>query len=119
MTILPEYLDHLDEQQKARDAYEAARVLSGKWTFAILAQLAKGPTRHNELARATGLAENKPLDRALHRLVVTGLVERTVHDVGGSAPRVRYRLTRRGRSVLPLIDELAVLWQELEPDRRG
>ncbi|MGV9878501.1 hypothetical protein [Streptomyces sp. NPDC003006] len=34
-----------------------------------------------------------------------------MHDVGGSAPRVRYRLTPRGYSVLPIIDDLAVWWQ--------
>jgi DNA-binding HxlR family transcriptional regulator len=97
-----------------QDAYEAARVLSGKWVFAVLVQLAEGPRYHNDLARSTGMAENKPLDRTLHRLVHTRMVDRTVHNVGGSAPRVRYRLTQRGYSVLPIIDELAGWWRATE-----
>ncbi|MGW6317594.1 winged helix-turn-helix transcriptional regulator [Streptomyces sp. NPDC055099] len=107
--------EHRDERQKFQDAYEAARILSGKWIFAVLLQLAaRGPSCHNDLARATGLLENKPLDRALRQLVNTQLVDRTVHDVGGSVPRVRYRLTPRGYSVLPIIDDLAVWWQASE-----
>lgn len=102
---------HQDERQHFEDAYEAARILSGKWVPAVLVQLAGGPRYHNDLARAAGLMENKPLDRALHRLVHMRLVDRTVHNLGGSAPRVRYRLTPRGHSVLPIIDELAGWWQ--------
>ncbi|MFE9427433.1 winged helix-turn-helix transcriptional regulator [Kitasatospora sp. NPDC006697] len=97
-----------------QDAHEAVRLLSGKWVFAVLVQLAEGPQHHNELARSTGVAENKPLDRTLHRLLRMRLVDRTVHNVGGSAPRVRYQLTPRGHSVLPIIDELAGWWQAAE-----
>jgi DNA-binding HxlR family transcriptional regulator len=97
-----------------QDAYEAVQVLSGKWVFAVLIQLARGPHYHNELARSAGMAENKPLDRALHRLLHIRLVDRTVHNVGGSAPRVRYQLTPRGHSVLPIIAELAGWWQATE-----
>ncbi|MED7952163.1 MULTISPECIES: helix-turn-helix domain-containing protein [unclassified Streptomyces] len=90
------------------------RILSGKWVFAVLIQLAGGPHYHNDLARSTGMAENKPLDRALRRLLHMRLVARTVHNAGGSAPRVSYQLTPRGHSVLPIIDELAGWWQATE-----
>ncbi|MDT0268748.1 helix-turn-helix domain-containing protein [Streptomyces sp. DSM 44915] len=100
-----------DATQHYQDAHEAARVLSGKWVFPVLCHLGTGPRCHSELARATGLTENKPLDRALRTLMNADLVDRTVLDIGGSAPRVRYRLTPRGRSVLPIIDELANWWQ--------
>ncbi|MEV6806747.1 winged helix-turn-helix transcriptional regulator [Streptomyces sp. NPDC017248] len=102
------------EQGHFEDAYEAARILSGKWVSAILVQLAEGPRYHNDLARSAGMAENKPLDRALQRLLHLRMVDRTVHDVGGSAPRVRYRLTPRGYSALPVIDELAGWWRAAE-----
>ncbi|MER5350177.1 helix-turn-helix domain-containing protein [Kitasatospora sp. NPDC002551] len=95
-------------------AYEAVRILSGKWVFAVLVQLARGPHYHNELARSTGMPENKPLDRVLDRLLHMRLVDRTVHNLAGSAPRVRYQLTPRGHSVLPIIDELAGWWQATE-----
>lgn len=107
--------EHHDERENFHHAYEAARSLSGKWVFAVLVHLERGPRCHSDLARATGLLENKPLDRALRRLVSMRLVDRTVLDAGGSAPRVRYRLTPRGHSVLPIIDELAIWWQTSEP----
>ena len=105
-------------QADFEDAYEAARILSGKWVFAVLLQLAEGPRYHNDLARSAGMPENKPLDRALHRLLHTRMVDRTVHNVGGSAPRVRYRLTPRGYSVLPIIDDLAGWWRATETSDR-
>jgi DNA-binding HxlR family transcriptional regulator len=97
--------------EHVQDAHEATLALSHKWVLAVLVQLEPGPQCHNELARATGLSENKPLDRALHRLVSMRLVDRTVRNVGGSAPRVQYRLTTRGQAILPVIDELAAWWQ--------
>lgn len=103
-----------DEHGRRQDAYEAARILSGKWVLAILIHLAEGPRYHNDLARSAGTAENKPLDRALHRLLHLRMVDRTVHNVGGSAPRVRYRLTPRGYSLLPIIDDLADWWRTTE-----
>jgi DNA-binding HxlR family transcriptional regulator len=103
-----------EKHQKFTHAHEAARILSGKWIVAVLILLAGGPRTHNDLARATGLEENKPLDRALHRLVSARLIDRTVHNVRGSGPRVRYCLTNRGYSVLPIIDDLAGWWQAVD-----
>lgn len=111
-------IDRQDEHQELMSAQEAIRILSGRWILTVLVLLAGGPRGHNDLARATGLIENKPLDRALHRLVAEQLVARTVHNNGGSAPRVRYHLTTRGHSVLPIIDELAVWWQKADLTQR-
>jgi DNA-binding HxlR family transcriptional regulator len=93
-------------------ACEAARILSGKWVLAVLVELAEGPQRHNDLARAVGAEDHKPIDRALRRLLLTRMVERTVHDLDGSAPRVCYELTLRGHSALPVIQGLAGWWRE-------
>jgi DNA-binding HxlR family transcriptional regulator len=106
------------KRENLKDAHEAALVLSYKWVLAVLLQLAAGPRCHNELARATGLTENKPLDRALRRMVSMQLVDRSIHNVDGSAPRVRYSLTAKGHSVLPIIDELATWWQTPETNDR-
>jgi DNA-binding HxlR family transcriptional regulator len=96
------------------DAYEAARILSKKFVLAVLAELAKRPRSHNELARAIGLIEHKPLDRALHQLRGMQLIERNVLNISNSAPRVNYRLTARGYSLIPVINELAAWWQAIE-----
>ncbi|HEX3785821.1 MAG TPA: helix-turn-helix domain-containing protein [Pseudonocardiaceae bacterium] len=95
-----------DSTEHVQHAHEAALILSHKWSLAVLVELAGGPRHHNELARATGLRENKPLDRALRRLASMQLIDRTVRNVRGSAPRVQYGLTVRGRALLPIIDEL-------------
>ncbi|MGH3322296.1 MAG: winged helix-turn-helix transcriptional regulator [Streptosporangiaceae bacterium] len=49
------------------DAHSAVETISSKWTVAILAVLAHGTRRHNELARILELP-HEPLDRALRRL---------------------------------------------------
>ena len=95
-----------DSRKHVQHAHETASILSQKWILAVLVELADGPRHHNDLARATGLTENKPLDRALRRLVSMRLVDRTVRNIRGSAPRVQYGLTVRGRALLPIIDEL-------------
>lgn len=105
-----------DTSHAYQDAYEAVRILSSKWVLAVLVELARRPRSHNDLARATGLIEHKPLDRALRQLREIRLVDRTVHNVKGSAPRVRYQLTTTGRSLLPIVDELAMWWQTLDSE---
>jgi DNA-binding HxlR family transcriptional regulator len=97
-------------------AQEATHYLSGKWVLAVVAELADEPRGHNDLARATGVLDHKPLDRALHRLERAGLVDRTVYDPHHSAPRVHYSLTDKGRSLLPLIQVLASWWRTPPPD---
>ncbi|MQA84604.1 MAG: ArsR family transcriptional regulator [Streptosporangiales bacterium] len=89
-------------------ARAAVEVISGKWVLVVLVELAKGPKRHNELARETGL-EQKPLDRALRRLEEAGLVARNVSTTE-SPPRVRYRLTSQAEELLGPLGELAGWW---------
>jgi DNA-binding HxlR family transcriptional regulator len=85
----------------------AVQLLSGKGTLAVLHELAGGPKRHNELARALGV-EHKPLDRTLRRLQDARLVLREVHPV---RLQVRYRLAPEARPVLSMLDELARAWR--------
>lgn len=101
-------------QGYGKDAHEAIRALSGRWVLTVLTQLSGGPRYHNDLARSAGVRENKSLDRALRCLLQTCMVDRTIDNIGGSAPRVRYGLTQRGRSVLPIIHELAEWWRATE-----
>lgn len=79
----------------------AIEVLGGKWKPPILALLSEGAQRYVDLEAALGDVTPPMLVRQLRQLEDAGLVARE------SAPRhVEYSLTRLGRSVLPLVDDL-------------
>lgn len=71
--------------------------------------LAGGPCRHGELARALAGATQKMLTQTLRTLERDGLVARTA--TGGAVPRVEYRLTTLGESLLPVM-AVVTRWAE-------
>lgn len=79
----------------------AIEVLGGKWKPPIFALLATGSQRYVDLEAALGEITPPMLVRQLRQLEDAGLVARE------SRPRhVEYSLTRLGRSVLPIIEDL-------------
>lgn len=75
--------------------------LGDRWVSLILKELASGPRRHGELARAVAGATQKMLTQTLRGLERDGLVARSVTD---AVPlRVGYRLTPLGESLLPVL----------------
>src|SRR3982074_394879 len=84
------------------------RMISGKYKLRIVWDLKDGPLRYGEirtglLRGAAGSGEIAPrvLSRELKALTSTGLVDRK--DYGVVPPKVEYRLTRKGRSFIPVI----------------
>src|SRR6266513_5805781 len=84
------------------------KMISGKYKVRILWDLKDGPLRYGEirsglLRGAEGTREIAPrvLSRELKALVLSGLIDRK--DYGVVPPRVEYRLTRKGRSFVPVI----------------
>ena len=84
------------------------QMVSGKYKLRILWGLKEGWRRYGEiksglLTGSVGTAEIAPrvLSRELKTLVAMGMVERRDHQV--FPLRVEYRLTRKGRSFLPII----------------
>ncbi|MFY1687212.1 winged helix-turn-helix transcriptional regulator [Plantactinospora sp. WMMB782] len=76
-------------------------VLADKWVALVFKELADGPRRSAELARAIAGASQKMLTQTLRGLERDGLVARTVEP---AVPvRVGYRLTELGRSLLPVL----------------
>jgi DNA-binding HxlR family transcriptional regulator len=75
--------------------------LGDRWVSLILKELAAGPCRHGELARAVTGATQKMLTQTLRGLERDGLVARSVS--GSTPPRVEYRLTALGESLLPVM----------------
>jgi DNA-binding HxlR family transcriptional regulator len=84
------------------------KLISGKYKLRIVWDLKDGPRRYGEirtgLLRGLGAsAEIAPrvLSRELKALTESGLIDRK--DYGVVPPKVDYRLTRKGKSFVPVI----------------
>ena len=87
------------------------KLISGKHKLRIVWDLKDGPRRYGEIRSGLlrGLersAEIAPrvLSRELKALTASGLIER--RDYGVVPPKVEYRLTRKGRSFVPVISAI-------------
>ncbi|MFG2969771.1 MULTISPECIES: winged helix-turn-helix transcriptional regulator [unclassified Streptomyces] len=84
---------------RARLAFD---LLSHTWNAVVLWALRDGPRRPLELRERIGGISSKVLTETLRRLQFNGLVTR--RSFPGAPPRVEYRLTALGRSLLGPID---------------
>ncbi|MER5885887.1 helix-turn-helix domain-containing protein [Streptomyces sp. NPDC001941] len=84
---------------RARLAFD---LFSHTWNAVVLWALRDGPRRPVELREHIGGISSKVLTETLRRLRFNGLVERRSHP--GTPPRVDYRLTDLGRTLLGPID---------------
>lgn len=83
----------------------AVSVLSSKWSIAILAELAHGTRRFNELLRRIDGISRRMLSATLRRLEEDGLISRRVYaDVPA---RVEYALTPAGEALFEALTPLA------------
>ena len=87
------------------------KMISGKYKLRIVWDLKDGPLRYGEirtglLRGAEGTQEIAPrvLSRELKALAQSGLIDRK--DYGVVPPKVEYRLTRKGRSFIPIISAI-------------
>jgi DNA-binding HxlR family transcriptional regulator len=87
------------------------KMISGKYKLRIVWDLKDGPLRYGEirtglLRGADGTQEIAPrvLSRELKALTQSGLIGRK--DYGLVPPKVEYRLTRKGRSFIPVISAI-------------
>ena len=83
-------------------------MISGKYKLRIIWDLRDGPLRYGEirtglLRGASGSSEIAPrvLSRELKALTGGGLIDRK--DFGVVPPKVEYRLTRKGKSFVPVV----------------
>jgi DNA-binding HxlR family transcriptional regulator len=77
------------------------------WTLLIFHVLANGSLRFMEIKRAIGTVSQRSLTQALRDLERDGYLERKVYPT--SPPKVEYRLTPLGRSLLKAMGNL-VRW---------
>lgn len=83
----------------------AVDLIGNTWTIVVLHALRHGPRRPRALRTSIGGISPKALNQTLRRLEHHGLVSR--HPVAEAPPRVDYRLTDLGRSLLGPVDALA------------
>jgi DNA-binding HxlR family transcriptional regulator len=84
------------------------KMISGKYKLRIVWDLQDGPKRYGEIRsgllrgsdRSSEIAP-RVLSRELKALTESGLIDRK--DFGVVPPKVEYRLTRKGRSFVPVI----------------
>lgn len=76
-----------------------------KWAFLILLEIGENKVvRYNELCRLIPDVSSRVLSQTLKTMEADALISRTVYPV--VPPKVEYRLTDIGRSLLPIISEL-------------
>ncbi|MCO1582738.1 helix-turn-helix transcriptional regulator [Crossiella sp. SN42] len=84
---------------RARLAFD---LMANTWNPVVLWALRHGPRRPVQLRRDIGGIRTKVLTETLHRLAYNGLIARDSYRE--APPRVEYRLTELGRSLLGPIE---------------
>lgn len=79
--------------------------IGDKWSVVVVCQLGESTYRFNELRRLTSPITQRMLSVTLRGLERDGLVSRTVRPT--VPPQVDYALTKRGRSLLGVVRDLA------------
>ena len=107
--------------QSSPDGANAVHLLSGRWTLPILAELARGGRRYQDLHNALDGISHKVLTDTLRRAERDGLLRHL--DPGRVETATLYRLTDLGRS---LDEPLAAMaewadanWQAVEAAQQG
>ena len=81
----------------------AAELLGDAWTLLLIRDLANGPRRFKELQASSPISP-RVLTNRLRALTAEGMMTRRMYPE--IPPRVEYKLTDKGREVLPIIDAL-------------
>lgn len=81
-----------------------AEVVCGKWTLLLIRDLAEGSARFCELERSLEGISPRTLSLRLRALEEEGIVAR--HTYPEVPPRVEYALTKKGKALVPLIEDM-------------
>ena len=81
-----------------------AEIIGAKWTAILVHDLSEGARRFSELEHSCAGISPRTLSERLRALEQEGVLVR--HSYAEHPPRVEYELTRKGRALLPIIDEM-------------
>ena len=98
---------NLHVAEDCRAVSEVLARVGDKWTVLVVSMLGDGPKRFNELRRGLGSISQRMLTLTVRALERDGLLTRTVYPT--IPPRVEYKLTRLGHSLLEPVSQLG-LW---------
>ena len=107
-TSLADTVTHTARDQRDQVVCPVARtaeIVSGKWTLLIIRDLTTGTQRFSELERSLEGISPKTLSERLSTLERMGIVSRQTY--AEVPPRVEYRMTERGQTIIPLLFALA------------
>lgn len=79
-------------------------IICGKWRLFILLNLGEHTLRYGELRRMIPEVSEKVLIQELKTLISLGVLEK--ESFNEVPPRVEYKLTSKGRKILPLLHGL-------------
>ncbi len=94
----------MDEDDYICSVEVAVNEIGGKWKSLVLCTLKDGKLRFSEINRKIPKITQRMLTKTLRELEAHGLISRTVYPE--VPPRVEYSLTEKGKSVIPILDEL-------------
>ncbi len=94
---------HTDNPENCPMVY-SLNVIGGKWKPVILHMLVDGIMRFGELKKNIPPVTQKMLTQQLRQLENDGLVYRKVY--AEVPPRVEYSLTDKGKTLVPVLDQL-------------
>ncbi len=94
-------------------------VIGHRWTVQVLWTLhyATRPLRFRELQRSLEPITQKELTNRLRELEASGMVHRTVY--AEVPPRVEYRMTELGQTIMPLLVALGEWVKQHRPNLKG
>lgn len=84
---------------------QALTVIGGKWKPIIIYQLHRSSKRFGQLSVAIPGISRKVLTSQLNELLSDRLITR--HAYAESPPRVEYRLTEKGKALIPIFGSIA------------
>ena len=83
----------------------ALLILGNKWTALIVKELSEGCARFSELEAALKGISPRTLSQRLDEMQSCGLI--TKESFAEVPPRVEYKLTKKGRDLLPILHSMA------------
>ena len=83
----------------------AMEIIGNKWTALILRDLFTGSKRFCELEKTVGTINPRTLSQRLDDLETHGIV--TKQAFAEVPPRIEYTLTKKGRDLLPILEQMA------------
>lgn len=84
----------------------ASKIIGNKWTALILRDLAEGQNRFCQLQSSVGQINPRTLSQRLDELEDCGIISRK--QFGRTSSRTEYRLTTKGKDLLPILRQMAV-----------